>query len=201
MPLRYLVAAASAMALALGAPSVSAQGKSEEKQATGKKQGGLAKQDRDLLTRMAQSDMAEIEAGKLAAKNASSPEVKKYGEHMVQEHSKMLEEGGKLAKAKGVTPPSAPDKKHQAALKKLEGLSGEEFDRRFMQQMVRDHEEAMKLGERVAKNAKDSELKAHAEKAAPHIKEHLAQARKLHDSLGASSGASGAKRSKGESGK
>jgi putative membrane protein len=159
-----------------------------------KKASQVAKQDRQAMMRLAQADMAEVAAGKLAAGKASSPEVKKFGEHMVEEHSKMLEEGKKIAEAKGVKPPAAPDKKHQAALKKLEQQSGEEFDRQFMAQMVKDHEDALKLAEKTAKDAKDPELKAHAQKGAPHIKEHLAQARKLHASLGSSAGSSGAKR-------
>jgi putative membrane protein len=152
----------------------------------------MSKQDRQALSRLAQGDMAEVAAGKVAAEKASSPEVKKFGQHMVDEHTKMLEEGKQVAEAKGVTPPAGPDKKHQAALKKLEQLSGEEFDRQFMAQMVKDHEDALKLAEKTAKDAKDPQVKEHAQKGAPHIKEHLAQARKLHGSLGASAGSSGA---------
>jgi putative membrane protein len=184
-PFKLAVAAAVAAFLAF-----SHAGIAQEKGA----KGGLAKQDRQAMTKMAQMDMAEIEAGKLAAQNGASPEVKKYGEHMVQEHTKMLEEGKKLAQAKGITPPATPDKKHQQAAKKLQQQSGEAFDREYISQMVKDHEEALKLAEKTAKDAKDPELKAHAQKGAPHIKEHLEQARKLHASLGSSAGASGAKR-------
>jgi putative membrane protein len=124
----------------------------------------------------------------VAAQKTSNPEVKKYGEHMVKEHTRMLEEGSKVAQAKGVKPPAGPDKKHQSAVKKLQELSGEEFDRRYMAQMVKDHEDALELAEKTAKDAKDAEVKAHAQKGAPHIKEHLAMARKLHQSLSASAG-------------
>jgi putative membrane protein len=171
--LKWLTAAASAAALALGVPAIAQDKKAE----------GLAKQDRQALQRMALADMAEIEAGKVAAQKASNPEVKKFAEHMVKEHSQMLDEGGKLAQSKGVKPPAAPDKKHQNALEKLQGLSGDEFDRRYMRQMVRDHEDALKLADKTAKAAKDPELKAHAEKGAPHIKEHLAMARRINSSL------------------
>jgi putative membrane protein len=181
---KLMVAAAAASFLAWSQAGVAQE----------KKTAQVAKQDRQAMMRLAQSDMAEIAAGKVAAQKASSAEVKKFGEHMVEEHSKMLEEGRKLAQSKGVKPPAAPDKKHQTALKKLEQQSGEEFDRQFMAQMVKDHEDALKLAEKTAKDAKDPELKAHAEKGAPHIKEHLEQARKLHASLGSSAGSSGAKR-------
>lgn len=197
---KLIVAGAAAAFLAV--PYVQAQTSERDKSAAREKSAQMkdragksdqmAKQDRQAMTKMAQTDMAEIEAGKMAMQKASSPEVKKYAEHMVQAHTKMLEEGKKLAQAKGVTPPAGPDKKHQAAAKKLGQQSGEAFDRQYMEQMVKDHEDALKLVEKTAKDAKDPDLKAQAQKGAPHIKEHLAQARKLHASLGSSAGSSGA---------
>ena len=179
---KWFAALASAVILAFGISAGQAQDK--------KAKSNLSKEDTQAMEKLAQGDMAEVEAGKVAAQKASSAEVKKFGQHMVDEHTKMLEEGKKLAQAKGVKAPASPDKKHQDALKKLQGLSGDEFDRRFMEQMVNDHQEALKLAEKTAKEAKDSDLKAHAQKGAPKIKEHLAQATKLRDSLAASSGAS-----------
>lgn len=193
----FLAAAAAAL---LAAPPALAQSTTERDKAAGasksaqmKKDDGkqLSREDRRALERLAQADMAEIATGKLAQQKASSPEVKKYGEHMMQEHTRMLQEGVQLAQKKGVQPPKETDKKHRSAMKKLEGLSGEEFDRQYMAQMVKDHEEVMKLAEKTVKDTKDPELKAHVEKGSPHIKEHLEQARKLQASLGASAGASG----------
>jgi len=146
------------------------------------------KSDLQALARLAQADMAEIATGKLAAEKASNPEVKKYGQHMVDEHTKMLEEGKKIAHSKGAKPPADTDKKHQAALKKLQGLSGAEFDRAYMRQMVQDHQEVLQLAQKTAKSTKDAELKAHLEKGAPHIQEHLDQAKKLSAQLGGGSG-------------
>ena len=182
-----LTAAALIAAFLAFTSQAHAQEKSARRDA-GKDSGQVAKQDRQALTRMAQSDMAEIAAGKVAAQKASSPEVKKFGQHMVDEHSKMLEEGSKLAQAKGMKPPAGPDKKHQDALQKLQKASGGDFDRQYMQQMVKDHQEVLKVAEKTAKGAKDAELKAHAEKGVPHIKEHLAEARKISQTLSPTKG-------------
>jgi predicted outer membrane protein len=35
--------------------------------------------------------MAEVEAGKLAQQKAKSEEVKKFGEHMIQDHGRLLD--------------------------------------------------------------------------------------------------------------
>jgi putative membrane protein len=182
---RLLAAASAAAFLAVTIPSAYAQEKGAKETAASKKSTGqLAKNDLQSFRKMAQADMAEVAAGKVAAEKAQSPEVKKYAQHMVDEHSKMLAEGKTLAQAKGVTPPSQPEKKHQAALQKLQKASGGDFDRQYMRQMVNDHQEVLKVAEKTAKEAKDPELKAHAEKGVPHIKEHLEQARKISQSLG-----------------
>lgn len=182
---RLAVAAAVSSFLVAGSPPAMGQDKAGKQDGKASRQDGkISKQDMNAMQKLAQSDMAEIETGKVAAQKATSPEVKKYAEKMVEDHSKMLEEGKKTAQDKGATPPSGPDKKHQAALKKLQGMSGAEFDRQYINQMVRDHQEALKVAEKAAKDAKDPDLKAHAEKGAPHIKQHLEEARKLQASLG-----------------
>jgi len=148
-----------------------------------KEKAGLQKQDAKMMREIAQADLAEVQAGKLGASKASSAEVKKFAQHMVDDHGKHLSEARAMAKTKGLQLPSAPAKKHQQAMKKLESASGAQFDKVFMQQMVKDHEEALKLVQNTAKNAKDPQLKADAEKTAPVIEKHLEEAKRIAASL------------------
>jgi putative membrane protein len=90
-----------------------------------------------------------------------------------------LQEQQSMAKAKGVSLPKEPKKKHQSALKKLQGASGSEFDRMYMEQMVKDHEKTLKTLQEAAKSAKDPELKQAAEKAAPNVQKHLEMAKDI----------------------
>jgi putative membrane protein len=148
-----------------------------------KEKSALQKQDTKMMREIAQADLAEVQAGKLAASKASSAEVKKFAQHMVDDHGKHLSEARAMAKTKGLQLPSAPAKKHQQAMKKLESASGAEFDKVFMQQMVKDHEDALKLVRNTAKNAKDPQLKADAQKTAPVIEKHLEEAKRIAASL------------------
>jgi putative membrane protein len=143
----------------------------------------LAKEDAGMMRQMAQSDLAEVQAGKVGAQKASSDEVKKFAQHMVDDHGKQLSEARDLAKKKNMQLPAQPMKKHQDAMKKLEQASGAQFDKAFMQQMVKDHQEALKLAQNAAKKAKDEDLKAAAEKAVPVIQNHLDMAKKIASSL------------------
>jgi predicted outer membrane protein len=170
------------LACAALAASSSLFAQSEKKDASAKteqKKGGLAGQDRKYFQEIAQANLAEIETGKLAQKKASSEEVKKFAQHMVADHGKMLQEQQTLAKSKGVSMPKQPKREHQAALKKLEGASGEQFDRAYMDQMVKDHEKTLKLVQETAKKAKDPDLKQAAEKAVPEVQKHLDMAKQI----------------------
>jgi putative membrane protein len=170
-------------------PSVLAQSK-DTKDASAKteqKKGGLAGKDRKYFRDIAQANMAEVETGKLAQSKASSDDVKKFAGHMVEDHGKMLQEQQTMANAKGVQLPKQPKKEHQSALKKLEGMSGETFDRAYMDQMVKDHQKTLKLVQETAKNAKDPELKQAAENAAPDVQKHLAMAKQIAGDKGKSS--------------
>jgi putative membrane protein len=180
--LKWLIA----LVLALGVAGVNAQDK--------KAAAGLAKEDQLHLKHMAEADLAEVEAGKVAAQKAANPEVKKFGEKMVQEHSKMLEEGKQLAQKKGVKPDEGADSKHKQNLKELQAKSGDDFDREYVTQMVQDHEGALNLVQKIAKDAKDPEIKALAQKGEPHVKQHLEEARKLRASLNASAGGTAGKK-------
>ena len=191
--LTKIAVALAALTLAAASPTVLAQAKdSKDKQASSqaKKKDDLAKDDQKFWHDFAQANMAEVEAGKLAQQQAKSEEVKKYGEHMVQDHSKMLEEQQTLAKSKGRQMPKEPSKHQQANMKKLQSAQGEQFDRAFMERMVKDHEHTLKLAQDASKNAKDAELKAMAAKAVPEIQKHLQMAKQISDK--ASAGATAA---------
>jgi putative membrane protein len=182
-----ITAALAALALALAAPAF-AQSQP--------KKGSLAKQDQQYFRDIAQANLAEVEAGKLAQQQASNPQVKEFAEHMVKDHGQMVEEQKQMASSRGTQMPKQPGKEQQAALSKLKKAKGEQFDRAYMSQMVKDHEKALKTVQQAAGNAQDPELKAMAQKAEPDIEKHLQMARQLSDS--ASAGGGSAKASKGK---
>ena len=135
------------------------------------------------MTSIAHANLAEIATGQLAVQKAQSPEVRQFGQHMISDHTALMNEGAQLASAKGMEPPKSPDLMHQAAAKKLELMSGASFDRAYMEQMVKDHEATLQTLNAAASQAEDPALKAHAQKAIPHVQEHLQVARRLASSV------------------
>ena len=65
------------------------------------------------------------------------------------------------------------DQKHQELMDDLSTLKGAGFDRAYTKDMVAGHEKAIALFQMEAKNGRDPEVKAWAEKCLPTLREHL----------------------------
>ena len=96
--------------------------------------------DKQFIETAAQGGMTEVELGKLASEKGTSPDVKKFGSHMVEDHSKANDKLKSIADKKGVAVPEKLDSTHQAMVDKFQHLSGPAFDKAYVRAMVRDHE-------------------------------------------------------------
>src|SRR5438067_7311711 len=139
----------------------------------------MSNDDQAAMKQLASDNIAEIEAGKMAASKAQSPDVKKFAQQMVQDHSKMLDDLKSLAKSKGVALPDNAPMKDMAQSKLLERKSGGEFDKDYMEHMVKDHEKNAKDTENIAAKAKDPQFKSAVQQASGKIREHLQMAQRL----------------------
>ncbi len=137
----------------------------------------LVKADQQIVIGMAQANIAEIEAGKLALANSQNAEVKAFAQKMIDDHTKALGDVTTLAQNKGVTLPTEPDAKHKAMAAKLAKLTGEKFDKMYMQQAgVQDHKHVHAMLKKDQARAKDADVKALAGKMMPTVEEHLTTA-------------------------
>ncbi len=126
----------------------------------------------DFMKEAAQGGKAEVELGQLAVKNGHDPEVKKFGQMMVGDHTTANAELKKIADGKKVTLPSDIGP-HQKTYDKLKGLSGADFDKAYVDAMAEDHEADVAAFQKQADNSSDPEVKAFAAKTLSVIKKHL----------------------------
>lgn len=156
--------------------------------------------DRQLMRQLAQANLAEIATAKLAQEKSSNEDVKKFAQQMIDDHTKAMDQLTQVAQQKGVDLPTEPDAKHQALMKKMQGLSGDAFDRQYSTVAgMRDHNAAHQLLARAAKRAKDPDLKALVAQMQPTITEHMTMAKGMHKEVLAARGG-GAAQSTGSSG-
>src|SRR6185437_11610509 len=125
-----------------------------------------------FVMKAAGGGMAEVELGRLATEKASSPDVKQFGQRMIDDHGKANDELKGLATRKNITLPAAPDAKHKATQDRLSKLSGTAFDRAYMADMVADHNADVAEFMHASKMAKDPDVKAWAAKTLPTLQEH-----------------------------
>jgi putative membrane protein len=135
----------------------------------------------EFVTKVAISDMMEIESAKLALSKEPDGDTKPFAERMVRDHEHTLMElkalvgSGKLT----VALPTALDAEHQREIDELKAKSGKEFDRAYDPMQVEAHEQAVQLFDAYARNGDNPDLKAWAAKTLPHLQRHLAMAKKL----------------------
>lgn len=115
--------------------------------------GALGRQAEDaqgFIHRAAIANLAEIQLGQLGAERAQHADVKKFGQLMVNDHTKALHELKSAVTARDVQVPTQLDEKHRDIQQRLAGLQGHEFDREFMRVMVETHEDTIDLLEQRA---------------------------------------------------
>lgn len=185
--------AALAMALAVTACAGDDARKNETTGATGTGgavagTSGTKDIDRDFVEEHLAMGSAEVELGRMAQEKATHPDVKKFAAMMVRDHQVAGEEL-RLIAAQANT--NTAENRVKAGLREadtelreeLAKLSGRDFDRRYIDEMIDDHQEAVEDLEDKANNASHAEVKAWASKTLPKVQQHLERARAIKESL------------------
>jgi putative membrane protein len=103
---------------------------------------------------------------------STNDEVKKIAQKLVDDHTKTSAALKQIASSKGLTLPTEPDAKHKALATKLEGESGEQFDRDFLSANSSDHHKVVSAFQKESQSGSDPEIKAFATQFLPAIQEH-----------------------------
>jgi len=124
----------------------------------------------------------EIAMGKLAAQKATSPDVKQFGQRMVDDHSKMGSDLTDLARKMNIDVTKAPSAEdmHKQHAAQFEALNGAQWDRAFMDWAAMDHQKDVEAFENQVKSGKNADITAFANKYLPTIREHSQMAQDMN---------------------
>ncbi len=139
----------------------------------------VAKQDKDFVEDAVQGGLLEVKLGELAQQHAQSEDVKKFGQRMVDDHTKLDDQLSQYASQHGISLPDKPDKKGQTEYDMLSKLSGAQFDKRYMALMEVEHKGDLDAFQKTAKSAKDPQLAAIVSSAIPTLQEHYTMAKQV----------------------
>ena len=152
----------------------------------------------------------EIQLSQIALQRSQNPEVRAFAQQMIQDHSDVSRQLAQIAQTKGIqlpatnafetamiqtsrTPTGRSDKVPPRleipeadldAARKLEKLSGEEFDRAYLKEMTKDHERTIAKFEQASKSLDDLDLKQFAADTLPKLRHHGQKAQQLSGTVG-----------------
>ncbi len=165
---KVATACCSMVMLAGGIPVIAQSGMNDS---MGSGKASMA--DKKFVKEALQGGMAEVQLGQLAAQKSSSDDVKKFGQQMVDDHTKMGDEMKPVATQIGVTPPTDVAPKDKALMTKLQAMSGDAFDKAYIQAMVKDHKMDLMEFKKEASSGMAPAVKEQASKGADIVSNHL----------------------------
>lgn len=178
------VAGLAGLSAAQTTPSAgSARQKDQKDQKDAPAASSLAKQDMDFFEEAAQGGLMEVKLGQVAVRQAASEDVRKFGQRMIDDHTKANARLAEIGRDKKLVVPQELDKKHKDMVDKLTQNTGAKFDREYMSHMADDHQNDVKMFEKEAKDGKDADLKQFAANTLPTLQEHLSLSKDLDTRL------------------
>jgi putative membrane protein len=130
--------------------------------------------DQAFVSDAMQGNLAEVQLAQLAQQKSQSQDVKLYAQKMASDHQQMNQKWFEpVAKQLNVSEPKSPSKKDKKLMAKLEGLSGDEFDKEYITAMLKDHQDDLKKFKQEAEASQDPNLKQIATQGSTVISQHL----------------------------
>jgi len=136
----------------------------------------VSKADQNFAVNTAIAGMTEIQAGQLAQQKGVAKDVKAYGAMMVEDHTKAADKLKAIAAQKNLTLPTALTPDMQKDIDDLNGKSGKDFDKAFMDMMVSDHKKVISAFEDESKNGSDADIRGFADSTLHTLHMHLDKA-------------------------
>jgi putative membrane protein len=142
----------------------------------------ITDRDQRYLLDLVRANQAEVQVSRLAETRASSPGVKRFAKHMIDDHTTALGKLDAIAQKKQValSLPMEPDEEQKKMQDKLSSLSGSDFDRAYVKEAgIKAHEDTLTLLKKIQKSGHDADLKMLAEEMQPTVEAHLKMAKDM----------------------
>jgi putative membrane protein len=148
--------------------------------------------DSGFIARAASAGLLQVKLGKLAEKKATSASVVDFGKRMVADYSKANEELKSAAKNAGFLAPVLM-RHDQQIFDRFNSMGRSSFDKKYMAEMVEQHNEEVRLFQGEAAGGRVQSLKQLASRMLPELQQRLTLATQTAGSVGANVTASASK--------
>jgi len=149
--------------------------------------------DAAILTKLATVDQHEIKMARAAERKKISAQALNYARMLRDQHEQNLKDTQALAHKLHMSPRQTSEtedirKKGTTELAQLQPLNGPEFEKAFIDAMVKGHEEVLSMLDDGIASAKNDEVKAHLQSTREAVATHLSEAKQLQGGSATSAG-------------
>lgn len=195
---KKLIALAAALALAgcgaeeerpVAAPEVATPEQQQDQAGAQAKQEAEAADtlndvDRQFASSAFGSNIAHVQAARLAAEKTLDDDVRAFAQEVQKDHTVASEELMKMAQTMKFDLPTAPLAVYKEDLQRLTMVTGPQHDRFYMDRFgIVAHEQTLALYEREVREGQDGELKRFAERRIPELREKLERAKVVRENI------------------
>lgn len=152
--------------------------------------GQLSQQDQTFMTQNAQTDLAEVTVGQLAAQRATTDPIRQAAQTIASDHQQVLSKLQDLARNLRVTLPNSPDPTQQQLAQQLNAASGTSFDQAYLQAMVQGHQTSISQTQQEIQSGSNPQVIDFAKSYLPGAQKHLQLVQQLSANPSASTGPS-----------
>ncbi|SMB89812.1 DUF4142 domain-containing protein [Deinococcus hopiensis] len=125
------------------------------------------------------SNLFEIQSSQVALSKATTPALKAYAQHLIDDHQKAQAMVSTLAAARGVPLPKVLPPELMLKVNTLAMMDGAAFEKAYLQEQVVAHQFTLSLLQNEQLGGKDAAVVAFANEQVGPIQEHLAQAQAM----------------------
>ena len=141
------------------------------------------KKDSEFAVEAADGGLFEVQLATLALTKSTAPQVKQFAQMMVDDHTKANNELKTLAGQKSIALPDVMSEKCQNKYYDLDQKKGNDFDREYIDLMVKDHKDDIDKFEKEADKGNDADVKSWASGKLETLRHHLTEAERIQNEL------------------
>jgi putative membrane protein len=127
----------------------------------------------DFVVEAAAGNYAEIEFAKIGETRSADKEIKKMAADLVAAHTTLLGEVKSLAATKNISVPTSADQDAMDKAKDLNETKAEDFDKKWVNEMIDKHKSTIDKYEKYANKTDDADFKNWLLATIPKVREHL----------------------------
>ncbi len=137
----------------------------------------------NFVKKAASGGIMKVQLGDTAMRKATSQKIKEFANKMVTDHGQANEQLKTIAQEMKIDLSTVPEKKYKDQIQNMSKVKPENFDKEYMNLMVKDHTEDARDFEKAEKNLPTGALKTWTSNTLIVVKQHLDSAKSINDSL------------------